>query len=441
MTKNLKKLLAIFMILSLMMGLCACSFFDSITSRIDSESVSISSPEVIRLLITAINDENELADSFSAIPEVQRKGVTYSQYYEYITLLRQFSTSGRKITGFRFLNQEDNSRHLDSIYNRMSNNVEIEDYYTVFQPYGDIKTVVLEYSKEQTTPVYMYVSVDSNGIAYLSSAIISSTIATYNYIQQYFKLLTEENADGISSIISIENNVPDNYVDDIYKARSEYIIDYYKYRVRTDPNQFVLLTANPFFVEYRVPEILSADGNDITDSVIYAFKTANEIKVIDSIAQDTSIDLLTVYVTETQYLRCGLNYDFSAVTRICGKPVQSTLKDGRVGTIFNKEGKLVDKRLVVLTYNGMNLSFEVAYENENSWYGELVSIRLYENSKASYSVCGISVGDDEISIMQKFPMISYGEYTLDYLMNSKVYSLNYEIEDSKIDYITIQKNK
>ncbi len=430
------------MILSLMMGLCACSFFDSITSRIDSVSVSIPSQEIIRLLITAINDENELADSFAAIPEEQRADISFSQYYEYVALLRQFSTGGRKITGFRFMNQEDNSRHLDSLYNRMANNVEVEDYYTVFQPYDQIMTVVLEYSKELTTPVYIYLSENSEGTAYLSKAIILNTIATYNYMQQYFTLLNDENADGISSIISIEDNVPDSMVDSILKARSQYTIDYYKYRVRTNSNQYVLLTANPFFVQYRIPEILYTDEDEITDSIKYAFrKPSGEIKVVDVIPQDTSVDLVTVYVSETQYIRCGLKYDYSSISRICGKPILSTLQDEIIGTVLDKEGEPVDERLVILSYNGMNLSFEVVYENDTSWYGELVSIRLYENSKTRYPVCGISVGADEISVMKRFPMISYGEYTLDYYMNDSKYSLNYEVKDSKINYITINKEK
>lgn len=297
MTRVYKRILSVLLILSVMAGLCGCAFFDSIQANFESNSEYISAPELVRLLAVAINDQNQMADSYQAIPEEQREGVSYSQYYEYLNILRQFSTGNKKIVNFRFLNDEENSKHLDSIYNKLSQNSMVEDYYTVIKQYGDIKTVVFEYSRETESPVYTYISVNEDGSAHLSPEILSHTISAYNYMQQYFNLINQENVDGISSLIRLTEDYSDDMADRIRKAKAEYINDYYKYRVRNTTSQFVLLTANPFYVEYKIPEILSLDGDEISSRQIYAFRNpSGTIDIGDVISQDTTEDIITVNV-------------------------------------------------------------------------------------------------------------------------------------------------
>ncbi len=438
MTKLIRKVLSLVLILSVMMGFVGCAFFDRIHATMDPKADFISAQEIVRLLVTAIDDPNQLADSYASIPEEQRNDISYSNYFEYITILRSFSDGNGKIKSFRFLDDEENSKHLDSIYNKLASNIEVDDYYTVFSQYGDVRTVEFEYSSETDYPVYMYLDV-VDGYAYLSHDLVSQLISTYNYMQQYFNLLEDEKADGISALLSA-GNVPVKYADEVLLARANYIIDFYKFRVKNNADQFILVAANPFYVEYNIPEVFSSDGNDIYERNIYAFRnTDGVISITDVFEQETDVNVVTVDVSDTKYLRCGLEYDYSAIVRICGKkPNSMYLKDDVVSVVYDKEGNPIEKKLLLVSYNGMNLTFIVNYTSDENWIGELSSIRLY-GSHSDYSVCGIHVGDPEISIIKTFPMITFGEYDIPLNLGNVTYNLSIEVSDSVIKDIYISK--
>ena len=97
------------------------------------------------------------------------------------------------------------------------------------------------------------------------------------------------------------------------------------------------------------------------------------------------------------------------------------------------------KKKILLSYNGMNLTFiaNITDEDEGEWIGELVSVRIYNNT--NYSVCGIHVDDEEIDIVERFPMIKYGDYKLSYTSKNTAYNLEYEIKDGKVDDIVIKQ--
>ena len=439
MTKQIKKVIALLLILSVMMGFVGCAFFDKIHATIDPKKEYISAPEIVRLLISAIDDDKNLADSYASIPEGQRKDISFSYYFEYISILKEFTKGNGKIQGFRFLNDEENSKHLDSIYNKLAQNSLVDDYYTVFSQYGEVRTVIFEFSKESDYPVCLYIPLDEEGFAYLSYDLISHLIASYNYMQQYFKLISAEKADGISALLDVESKIPEEYVGSVINARSSYILDFYKLRVKNTPEQFELCAANPFYVEYNIPKVVSYDGGELYNRKVYAFRNPNGfVSISDPFELETDNVIATVNVSATQYLRCGLEYDYSAISRICGKPISTYLKDGAVSVTYDKDGNPIEKYMLLVSYNGMNLSFVATYNSETDWIGELVSIRLYSSS-SEYNVCGIKVGDSELSILEHFPMINYGDYIITYEDGKTSYKLEYEVKDSVIKDIVIGK--
>lgn len=439
MTKLVKKVVALLLVLSVMMGFVGCAFFDRIHATIDPKTDFISPQEIVRLLVNAIDDEKQMADTYASIPEDQRKDVSYSYYYEYLKILREFSYGGGSITGFRFLNDEENSRHLDSIYNKLAQKYEVDDYYTVFSGYGNVRTVVFEYDKDRSYNVYMYLIFDDDGYAYLSNDLISHVIFTYNYMQQYFNILTDGNADSITSLLSAEENVPDEYVDEVLSARSNYILDFYDKRVISKPEQFELIAANPFYVEYLIPEVFTADLDGRVSRKLSAFRIPDgTIKISDDFEQETSLEIATVNISSLQSIRCGLEYDYGAIYRLCGKPTSTYLKDTVVDVVYDKDGNPVDRKLLLVSYNGMNLTFAANYTDEKVWIGELLSIRIY-SSAIDYTVCDIKVGDPEINIIKQFPMIEYGDYSITYNAGTVKFNLDYEIKDKKIKAIVISK--
>ena len=215
MAKHFKNALSLVLILSVLMGFAGCAFFDRIHVTIDPKADNVSGAEIIRLLVSAIDDDAHLSDSYAAIPENQRKGISYPDYYQYVSILRAYSNANGKIKSFRYLNEEENSKHLDSIYTKLSQNCLVDDYYTVFSNYGEVRTVVFEYEKEPEYPVYTYITLDEDGDPYLSFDLISHIISSYNYMKQYLKLITNEKVEGISALLVPEANIPDKVVKEV----------------------------------------------------------------------------------------------------------------------------------------------------------------------------------------------------------------------------------
>ena len=159
------------------------------------------------------------------------------------------------------------------------------------------------------------------------------------------------------------------------------------------------------------------------------------------IPQETNIDIATVNINQSLVVRCGLEYDYSAITRICGKPISCYLnEDVVIDEIKDDEGNVTDLiQPLVVSYNGMNLVFNAKYKSDKEWIGELVSIRMYSSSSSNYPVCGIKVGDSELGILEHFPMINYGEYHFEFERARTTYSLEYGISDKMVESIVITK--
>lgn len=443
MIKLAKKVISVLLILSVMMGFVGCAFFDKIHVTMDSSVESISAPELVRLLVSAVNDEKNLADSYAAIPEHQRKDVSYSTYFEYVSLLRELSSRNGKIVGFDFLNNEENSEHLNYIYSKLEKNSEnVEDYRSVFAQYGSVRTVSFDFLKENSTDVFMYISFDDKENAMLSNILIMHTLGAYNYMHQYFRLLDEKKTDGISALMELGSDVPEEFYNSILNAKADFYVDFYNLRVTNSTSQFQLTEANPLYVDYRIPKVLTADNTDFYDRHIQAFRNPSGlITISDVIPQDTDISITTVNINQSLSLRCGLEYDYSAVNRICGKPISMYLnEDVVIDEITDIDGNVTDIiHPLLISYNGMNLVFNAKYKSDKEWIGELVSIRLFSSSSCNYPVCGIRVGDSELKIMERFPMIDYGNYDFDYRTSYNGYHLKYEINNKLIEGIVISK--
>ena len=81
--RALTAVVALIIAIGLVMPLSACNILSSLTSQIKTVSSVLTEPELARLLTDAIISDNNVADSYSAISDKQRDGVTYTAFSEY----------------------------------------------------------------------------------------------------------------------------------------------------------------------------------------------------------------------------------------------------------------------------------------------------------------------------------------------------------------------
>ena len=435
-----RRFIAALLVVALLMSLAGCSLVDKIQSKIDPTSNKTSAPELVRLLVSSVNDYDKLTESFEAIPSSQRENITFSYFAEYISILSDFSNDHGKITKFHFLNDEDNKEHLDKIYNKICQNAPTGNFESVFKPYGSVKTVQLDYEKDDYSS-YIYLSLDSNGSAYLSYDWVMNSISIYNYIEHYFYMLDDKNADGIAVLYKNKAGM-EIYSDEIIKAKADYAISFYDKKVKSTSEQYRICSLNAFYIDYEIPEVFSSSSDKPNYSRhVYAFrKDSGTIDLIDDIPQEIGLSVISLLVSQNQTFRCGVEYDYPAVQRVFGRPLNVRVEDIESYTAETADGNELEKKRLTLQYKGILLVFEAYYNDDSDWYGgELVKIMLVKNSEVSYSLSDIQLGDPEDKILMKFPMIDYGEYELIYQGSSNDYMLNYEVEDGVVVSATIEK--
>ena len=442
MQKILRKSAVILLSLLLTVSIFAgCSFFDRIQKQIDHKTGSVCAPELIRLLVNAIDDPSSFSETYEELPESQREALSFTNFVEYVTILHELSSPNGKIEGFEFLNDEENSDHLNKLYNKLCQQMPAESFEEYFDKYGNIRTVRLLYSGEAPDPLYLYICVDGDDFAHLSSEWVNDTISNYNYLRHYFNMIDSGNVDAIAGLIKntkgfTAQNV--SYPDEFYQAKAEYIEDFYKYRVRNTTDRFDLTSANALYVNYFIPEVIAADGQSYFSRNVTSYRSSSgEISIADDISQETDMSIATVNVSPILTLRCGSVYEYSTLTRICGKPLSVYVPYENLSEEYDADGNLTVRKRLVIQYNGLSLVFEAGYTDEKNWVGELVSIRIVKNSKTNFSCCDIKVGDDELTVIKRFPMLEYGNYNLNYDAGSKLYRLEYIMKDGIVDSIHI----
>ena len=104
------RLISAVLVVLILMPLCSCNIKNRI-KEIGSDEY-ISTPELVRLLITAVKSENNLSDAYSQIPEQQRGGVSYSYLKEYTDILREMSKFNGPVKSFRTLKMLSHEIHL-----------------------------------------------------------------------------------------------------------------------------------------------------------------------------------------------------------------------------------------------------------------------------------------------------------------------------------------
>ena len=82
MRSKAERIAALLMASVMAVSVSSCAVVSDIQSQINTAYTSLSEQELARLVINAITDDTQVSDSFSAIPDPQLDGLTYTAFYE-----------------------------------------------------------------------------------------------------------------------------------------------------------------------------------------------------------------------------------------------------------------------------------------------------------------------------------------------------------------------
>ena len=371
--KHVRRIASIVMASVMLMSVTSCNL-RAFRSKIISDPIT--PQELARLMITAINNKKNAPDVYSSIPEVQRDGLSYSYFIQYVDIMSRISGENGDISAFRMLSDEE----VSAVTEYQDNSF-----------YGNLIGVEFLYDSEDADPVYIIMSEDSSGMAYLSEEWITESIDIYNYGEHYFQLIYEPNLEGLFTLL--RPGLDELFTDDAVNNMAQEYIDYYRLRVRTPREEFHIVTLLPEHMCIEIPETVNSRGSRVLSHYVDFYLSDDSYDIEDILPSEPDLSLLTVSGSDTDVeVTCGEDYTSSQLYSMLGDITGYTF-------YYESSG------LLSISYGGMVMIFETEeYVDNDSWSGQLISIRIVNGLPFSIGQ-DIYVGMDKMTLLEIYPFL------------------------------------
>ena len=409
---SVQKILAVIMCISMFLGmslcLTGCDFFTGLSKGFKASQKELSKSELARIVVVAISDERNVSEAFSKIPENQLDGLSYSVFAEYCSVLRKNSQVHGTVDSFRFLTNSEKEEYFNAI------DAESGELFKTIDEYGDMEVVELVYSKDRDSkapPVRFTLADHGDGFS-IGGEYVTDSMFAYSYINHYFDMIDDGNVDALEAIIKSSYN-SDIYLNSVVKAKANFIVDYYRLKVRTNTKDYELKILSPTHVSYRIPEVLS-DYNDsfISKTVSLRVYTGgnNGFCIQDHIP--STIGEISLYKNGANKLRMGSTYSQSEIYRLLGEPVLSTVSNG----------------VVALAYRGVTLRFSAETKDGKWSTGRLFSVVVRNQGDFTLGE-EIYVGMNVSELLLVYPMFDECNYQSSFKNVDGEFTLSFEFDD------------
>ena len=419
------RIAALFMTLTMAMSVSSCTVVSDIKSQINTAYTNLSEQELARLVINAIEDDTKVADSFSEIPDPQLDGLTYTAFYEYVSILRSVSSGHGKATSFRILSEEEEDEYFSKVSGSKYDLRSLDEY-------GELDVIELCY-EEDAEPLYpcrFVLCEKEDGTYSLAGAYVSDSIVAYDYVSHYFSTIEDKNTDALSAIIG--PIYPESlYISSVISKKADFVIDYYRDKVISDIEDYKLEFLSPVMVTFVIPETLDNDNVNIRSHKVSLYIESNGTTYIDDVIPSNDGDQLYLCRDGSELVTCGETYSVQEIIDILGVPV-SQVTDGKVVDSYTDDDDTMHLLYeTVLNFDGASLKFKVEYDDNShtEWTGTLESIRLYRDS--DYTVSDIVYQGMNLSeLMLIYPMIDEYEYVYSYEFEDKDYEMTFIYDEN-----------
>ena len=382
----------------------------NIAARIDHEETPVSSGEIVRLMVTAVNDEEDVPGSYQDIPEPQRDGLSYSEYTEYIDIMRGLivqNEGDKKVESFVILDEDRSLELTDGIGTKG----------------GKLICAQLLFEENDGDPVYLVFRKANDGSVTLASDWVRGVISISNYGNHYFSMLESNNIEGIYTLLrpSYGDEGPG---DDVIRAKAAALSDFYSIKVKSSVSQYLIekLTSNE--IVYNIPKTVSDDSETMVSHHVAIRVSDDDYIIEDKINQESDPSLIMITNGKNGRIAyCGYNYSSFTVENNMGKPRMTLKGTQSLGSRTDANGNEKFIHTTVLNYDGLLQTYEAIDISEGTWSGVLRKIMLVGESDF-YIGDGIRVGMKRSELLGRYPFLD----DLDYKMEIKTINGNFEVD-------------
>ncbi len=415
-----KRTTAVLVMLAVLLSLSSCDIVQSIQKRLDTHSEDISKQEIARLVTRAIMSSDNVADSYSSIPDKQLDGMSYTVFLQYCEILRSMSERHGKITAFKFLSEEETVKYFAEADKKAGPDAES------MMSYSGLTMVELMYEndddKDKDNPC-RFVLEYKDGVYTLANDYVTKSVEAYDYISHYFKMISDGNTAGLESIIKPMLN-DEIYISSVITSKAACLIDYYKLRVRSSIREYKLKTCLPTLVTYEIPETVDVSGGSIISRTVDLYRRKDGVFYIE----DTFVskgDEVGFCLNGTPVLRCGFSYSKAEIEKLFGEPV--------IQMVDNSSRKGLSD--ILIAFNGVLLHLEGAPSADGTWNSaRLVAISIYDYDaeKPSSTFDGrLFVGMNISELLLVYPMIDESGYVYTFETSDGTYKMEFEFDANK----------
>ena len=381
-------------------------------------------PELARLIVDTMQDIGGAEDYYNRIPEEQKDGVTFSEYYEYVTILQKMMPSGSRIQSFDIVQGEER----DVLLSNMSavEDSTIDDLTASCIPIR----VTTTGARSSGVPLYFYLQTNRDGNVYLSHEWVKSCMDLYAFAVHYFEAYTKKNQTDVVSLLPyMDVDVTLLQSPEVLQEKAKEMIRFYSVNVKSTFSEYEMVSIDASDLVYLQPDVLDTQLRSSAREVHFISDENNEIKVVDSVSNELKTADLYLYYDGNRAIRIGESATASQITALFGKPLSITCGP-ELDRITNDDGTVSIYRNILVRYNGFTITVYGTYTDEDDWEGNYVRFRIWSDTDVSIGTM-ISVDKSTWDVLKRYPFADASDYVLKIRFDGEDYELSFRIDDSK----------
>ena len=410
---RLSALLTVLVIFSSYAGGCRRSAFSNKESDV---------PEMARIIIDSMQDQNEAESNFNLIPEDQKDGITYSAFYEYVGILNKMLPNRSSALSFEIVSGEEKAALLAKIAENTK-----EDVQTLNQTCIPIK-VNTSIKRISDTPVYFYLQRTLDGKVYLGKEWIQCCAELYAFSVHYFEVYKNDSVNDVVSLLPFSNVDPTILRSkDVLREKAKEMMRFYSVNVKSAFADYELSSIDATGLTYIQPEVLDNHLQTQERIVRFTSDVSNNISVNDSITSELKTTELYLAYNGYRSIRIGDSATPGQVVALFGKPV--SVSCGPVQKVEKQwDGSEKEYRNILVRYRGFTITVYGTYEDEEDWDGRYVRFRLWNTNRATIGL-SLSPNSTTWDVLKLYPFADNTDYCLQVRSDGEDYKLKVNLEE------------
>lgn len=397
--------------------LVLCFFCGMLTSCKNKhfQKKKIDAPEMARIVVDSLQDSSDKEELFNRIPEDQKDGLTFSEYYEYISVLQKMMPSGTRVSSFQIVMGEEKEQLLQKMIFD-----ETHEYSDLIRSCIPVQVQVNGF-RVSGMPIVIYLQTKEDGTVYLNRSWARSCMELYSFSAHYFEAYANENLTDVISLLSytqVKEPLPGSR--DILKEKAKEMIRFYSHNVKSAYDDYEVVSIDASHLVYLQTAVLDSHLQTNRRTVRFRSNEDGVISVIDPIESELKTADLYLYYNGRRTVRVGEHAAPSQLESLFGKPI--TVSCGPVVEKALSGDPEDGLRNILIRYQGFTITVYGVYHDANDWDGTYTRFRIWDSDKAGIGT-DLMVTKTSWDVLSRYPFADEAGYDLGVSIDGEKYQL------------------